>query len=118
MNDSVNPIRQVVWADQGRGVLLAQAAGEVDLRHAEAFQQSLLSLVERGPKVLVVDLTEVPFMDSSGLASLIKCLLRSGQRGVSLRLCGLNPRVSSVMEISRLDKAFSIFPGRQEAIGA
>jgi anti-sigma B factor antagonist len=99
-------------------VLLAQAAGDVDRRHAEAFQQSLLSLVEKSPKVLVVDLTEVAFMDSSGLASLVKCLLRSGQQGVSLRLCGLNPRVNSVMEISRLNKAFSIYPGRQEATQA
>lgn len=118
MNDSRNPIRQAGWADQERGVLLAQAAGDVDLRHAKAFQQSLLSLVEKKPKVLVVDMTEVPYMDSSGLASLIKCLLRSGQQGVSLRLCGLTRRVISVMEITRLDKAFSIFPGQQEAMQA
>ena len=116
MNDDLNIIRPAVWADQEQGVLLAEVAGDVDLRHAEAFQRSLMSLVEKGPKVLVVDLTDVPYMDSSGLASLVKCLLRSGQKGVSMRLCGLSRRVSSVMEISRLNKAFSIFASRQEAI--
>ena len=65
---------------------------------------------------IVVDLSGVPYMDSSGVASLVKLLARIRKTGIELRLCGLTDRVRSIFEITRLDSVFQIYPSQQEAL--
>ena len=95
-----NPVRQVRWI--GRSVVL-DVVGDVDLSRSLAFQQSLLAVLDKHPLTVVVNLEKVPYMDSSGVASLVKLLSRSRKQKVSLRLAGMTKRVRSIFEITRLD---------------
>jgi anti-anti-sigma factor len=108
-----NPVRQVRWI--GRSVVL-DVAGDVDLSRSLAFQQSLLAVLDKHPLMVVVNLEKVPYMDSSGVASLVKLLSRARKQKVSLRLAGLTKRVRSIFEITRLDGVFEIYPSEQEAL--
>ena len=115
---SNGPIKNVQWIDDGRKVALVEAAGDIDLQHSTEFQQKLLELPAQHPGLVIVDLSGVPYMDSSGVASLVKLLARLRREGILLRLAGLTPRVRSVFEITRLNTVFEIYPTAQEAMKA
>ncbi|MBZ0303751.1 MAG: STAS domain-containing protein [Anaerolineae bacterium] len=75
---------------------------------------------EEHPEVrrIVVNLRGVGFVDSSGLATLVKGLKRCRQNGGDLYLCELQPPVVIIIELTRLDKAFKSFADEQAAVNA
>lgn len=74
--------------------------------------------MKQAPRRLVIDLSGVPYMDSSGVATLVEALQAARKSGAKLVLCGLTPRVRSILEISRLDTVFSIVADRAAAAAA
>ena len=67
---------------------------------------------------IVVNLGGVNFIDSTALAALVQAMKRCDQRGGRLSLCGLQQPVFMIFELTRLDKAFSIFMDEQHAVQA
>lgn len=110
---SRNPIRQVRWVGK---TAVVEAAGEIDLNCSLDFQQALLQLMDQRPAIVVINLAAVSYMDSSGVASLVKLLSRVRKAGVLLRLAAMSDRVRSVFEITRLDSVFDIRNSEQEAL--
>jgi len=110
---SNSPIREVRWA--GR-VAVAAVRGDIDLSRSIEFQRQLLLLLDEKPQRVVVNLSDVPYMDSSGVASLVKVLSRARKIGATLVLVGLSPRVQSLFQITRLDSVFSIMATEEEAL--
>ena len=108
-----SPVRDVRWV--GRTAVV-DVEGDVDLSRAPGFQQSLLAVLDRRPQRLVVNLADVPYMDSAGVASLVKLLSRTRKQNVGLRLAGMGERVRSIFEITRLDTVFDIYPDEKEAL--
>jgi anti-sigma B factor antagonist len=76
----------------------------------------LLTLLDNGTKCLVLDLSEVRFVDSSGLGALLSGLKNAGMRDIRYILAGLQPRVQSMFELTRLHRVFEIHPGIDEAL--
>lgn len=101
---------------QTPNALILELAGEIDLNCSVELRGLLLEALETKSEKLVVDLSDVSFMDSSGLATLIETLQVSRKQNTELALAGLHPRVKSVFEISRLDQLFTIFATQQEAL--
>jgi anti-sigma B factor antagonist len=95
------------------GVCVA-LAGEVDLSRSPELRSALLELVKTRPVRLVVDLSGVPYMDSSGVATLVEALQQQRRHQGKMVLCGLQPKVRSIFEIARLDMVFTIVedPGK------
>ena len=108
-----SPVREVRWI--GRAAVV-DAEGDIDLSRSAAFQQALLEVLDGKPQRLVVNLAAVPYMDSSGVASLVKLLSRTRKMDLPLRLTGLCKRVRSIFEITRLDSVFEIAETEQEAL--
>jgi anti-sigma B factor antagonist len=65
---------------------------------------------------IIVNLAGVNFIDSTALALLVQAMRRCNQRDVTLALCGLQQPVFMIFELTRLDKAFSIFIDEQHAL--
>ncbi len=107
------PVRNIRWDGT---TAFVEVAGDVDLSVSAAFQQSLLQVLDKKPQRVVINLQAVPYMDSSGVASLVKLLARVRKSEAILRLVGLSERVRSVFEITRLDSVFEIFATEAEAI--
>lgn len=107
------PIESVEWADDA---VIVGVSGDVDLTRSPALQDALLELLEKGPSRVVIDLSGVGYMDSSGVASLVKLLSRVRKKNVSLSLVGLTDRVRNIFEITRLDSVFDIHDTREEAL--
>jgi len=82
--------------------------GDVDLDSSPAARAVLLDCVKRGGDLLI-DLSQVPYMDSSGVASLVETFQASKSKGQQMSLVAVNPPVLRVLALARLDRVFPIF---------
>lgn len=92
--------------------------GEIDLHVSPRVAASLGALINRKPARLVVDLSRVTYIDSSGLAVLIEGMQNMEAYGGKFLLAGLQDNVRAIFEISRLDQVFMIFPHVDAALAA
>ena len=84
--------------------------GEIDLHVSPRIAASLHEMIAKKPSQLLVDLSLVTYVDSSGLAVLIEAMQSIAQQGGKFGIVGMQPTVRSIFEISRLDQVFRIFP--------
>ena len=98
------------------GAIVLELAGDIDLHRSVELRSGLLETMQEKPTLLVINMSEVGFMDSSGLATLVEAMQLSRRSGGQLRLVGLSDRVRSIFEISRLDKIFQIYENESEAL--
>lgn len=85
--------------------------GEIDLSRSPRVERSLDSMIKKRPDRIVVDLSGVTFIDSSGMAVLIRALQNMKEYGGKLSLSGVNDTVRPIFEIARLDQVFVIDSG-------
>lgn len=90
--------------------------GEIDLHVSPQIGASLAALVAKKPRHLVVDLSKVTYIDSSGLAILIEGMQNVSGYGGKFALSGLQEAVRPIFEIARLDQVFRIFPDTASAL--
>lgn len=88
--------------------MVLSVRGEIDLATAPQLRRSIHDLIDGGHRQVAVDLTDVEFMDSTGLGVLIGSLKRLNEDGGNLVLTGLRPAVSRVFEITGLDRIFTV----------
>lgn len=99
-------------------VRVLRLAGRFDTPNAVPVQDWMDKAAEADPANLVVNLQDVPFVDSTGLATLVAGMKRSREKKGDLRICGLQQPVRMIFELTRLDKAFEIFNSEEEAVQA
>ena len=93
-----------------------QLEGEIDLHVSPEVAESLRSMTEKKPKVLVVDLAKTTYLDSSGLAVLIEGMQNVQEYGGKFALANVQESVQHIFEIARLDQVFQIFPDVDSAL--
>ena len=84
--------------------------GEIDLHVAPRLEGSLARIINKQPPQVVVDLSGVTFIDSSGLAVLIRAMQGVQEYGGHFTLSGMNEQVRPIFEMARLDQFFLIDP--------
>ena len=107
--DETQGIREDPVAGVARddGSIVVSLAGELDLYNAQTVREALLGACEEHPERLIVDLSEVKFIDSTALGVLIEARSRmENRRGFILAAPGLETR--RALEISGLDRHFSV----------
>ena len=92
--------------------------GEIDLHVSPIVTASLTAMIEKKPERMVIDLSDVTYIDSAGLAALIQAMQKVEAYGGKILLAGLQETVRSIFEISRLDQVFQIFPDADTALAA
>jgi anti-sigma B factor antagonist len=94
-------------------------AGDVDLGTAPDFEDELARAVEEHlGTALVIDLSAVTFIDSTGLNSLVRAFERQRLAGSALALVTDDPRVAMMLEVTRLDRVLRRYATRAEAMSA
>ncbi len=106
-------VERVFSDGEAQGVLALKGPLTSDNLHA--FQNALRR--ENTP-TLILDLTQVPYIDSSGLGSLVGAYVSCHKAGQQVVLTGLNERVAKLFEITRLEPLFLIFPDLDTALEA
>jgi anti-sigma B factor antagonist len=97
----------------GQGVL--RFKGPLITQNLADFQNAIRR--ENAPTV-ILDLTDVPYMDSSGLGSLISAYVSGHKSGRRMALSGVNARIINLLEITKTEQLFLIFPSLSDALDA
>ncbi|MEO8519127.1 MAG: STAS domain-containing protein [Dermatophilaceae bacterium] len=100
------------------GLTIVHVGGEIDVYTAPMLREHLDEHIAQGRHDLVVDLEQVPFMDSTGLGVLVGRLKLVRANSGTLRLVCSSERILKVFSITGLDKVFQIFPTLTEALAA
>jgi len=91
-------------------IWLLQVDGRLDQSQNSNLEQHLRQLLDAGHAALIVDLTEVTYINSGGLRCLVTAWRRAKQQDGNLVLCGLNARLQEIFEMVGFDKVFQIMP--------
>jgi len=103
---------------ENRGTTVVMVAGEVELANVPQLRGELLRACDAGCPCVVVDLTHVTFIDSTGIGVLVGALKRARERGGELVLVCPQPRVRRIFEITGLMKVLPLFDTRDAALAA
>jgi anti-sigma B factor antagonist len=103
-----------VKKDQGSSQL--RIVGEVDMYSSPQVRRALLELIKQKQSPIIIDLNEVGYMDSSGVATLIEGLQMCAEYNGTLLIVGLRDNVREVFELTRLDKIFKIYQNIEAAM--
>ncbi len=96
---------------------ILDVSGDIDLANSPTMRKALLhELKELRTARVILNLTDVKYIDSSGVASLVEGLKASRDAGSRLILFGLSTGVREVMQLSRLVKIFEICENEEEAV--
>ena len=108
-----------ISARQSAGGVIFDLTGDIDLAHSPAMRKVLLGEIKekRTPKVFL-NLQNVRYVDSSGIATLVEGLKASRDQGSRMILFGLSRSVREVMELSRLQKIFEIYDTEEQAVSS
>jgi len=102
-------------AGSERSVVL-EVVGELDLATGPELQARLAALIDSGVREVVLDLTEVSFLDSSGLSVLVTAMKRLRAGGGTLRLAGCQSQVQTILELTALSRVFPLYPTAAAAL--
>lgn len=100
------------------GTAIVEVAGELDLYTAPRLKETLLATLENDASRIVVDMTDVHFIDSSALGVLIGAVKRLHSREGRLVLVSLDENVNWIFQITGLNNVFDIYPTLDEALAS
>ncbi len=86
---------------------IVYATGEIDLSNSQQLRKTILAALKTNPKVYV-DLSDVKYIDSSGIASLVEGLQFSKTNNKAFILSNPSQQVTAIMNLARLDQVFTI----------
>ena len=101
----------------GEVAVAAVPVDELDAGNAADFKRDMGPVIDANAKV-VLDLSRLRFVDSSGLGAFISCLRRLNAKGGDLKLCGMSKQVRAVFELVRMHRVFDILGTREDAVRA
>jgi anti-anti-sigma factor len=98
------------------GVLVVHVVmPRIDALCASAFKEEIAARIEKGHHRLVLDLSDVDFVDSSGLGALVACLKRIGPLG-TIAIVGTKGVVSKLFTLTKMDRVFPLYDTVDAAI--
>lgn len=106
---------QLNITEQGNLVRINVEEERMDAHNSGDLKEQMLQLFDDGKCNLIIDLSAVRFIDSSGLGALVSGFKNASAREGSLKLCCLQPQVRSMFELTRLHRVFEIYASAEEA---
>lgn len=110
-------MRLATELQNGRTIVSIQEE-RLDAHNSNELKDRIHKILEDGARSLIVDLGHVEFIDSSGLGALLSGYKNANLRSSAFALAGLQPRVRSMFELTRLHRVFEIYPGLREAVSS
>ena len=90
---------------------------ELDAANSGELKNEIAPILDDNKK-MVVDLSRLRFIDSSGMGAMLSCLRRVSSKGGDLKLCGMSKQVRAAFELVRMHRIFDILATREEAVQA
>ena len=115
MRDNPSPAAPVLRQDRANVLPLE---GDIDLHVSPVVTEALNAMIKKKPERIVIDLSRVTYIDSSGVAALILAMQEVEAYGGKFFLSGLQETLRLIFETSRLERVFRIFPDVDAALAA
>lgn len=97
-------------------VSLVEISGRLTSFEAKAFRETIHGLLGQGHANIVLNLTRLEYLDSSGIGELVRNYLTTIKRGGAMRVVGLAPKVEEILKITQLYQVFPEFPDEASAV--
>jgi anti-sigma B factor antagonist len=101
----------------GEVTVVEPTDGRIDLETSAAFKSALDELLADGRVRMVLNLSRVAFMDSAGLGAIMSVYRQVDGKG-SLQVCGLQPRIKTLFDITRLTRVIGLHADEAQAVAA
>ncbi len=102
---------------QKQGITILQPKGKITIGSGDiALRDSVIEALESGARDLLINLTDVSTIDSSGIGDLVAAYTTVTNRGGKLKLVGLPPKVSDILQITQLVTVFEVMDTEDEAL--
>jgi anti-sigma B factor antagonist len=107
-----------IETEQHRNAVVAKVeASSLETENVGAFRSAIGSILDRSDRV-VLDLSKVNFMDSTGLGAMLSCLRSMKAKGGTMSVAHLTPEVRRLFDLVMMDRVFEIHPDVDSALGA
>ena len=103
----------VAWLGGAAVITLPE---EIDLSNSDQVRDELLSLLNRGPSVLIVDMAGTTFCDSAGVNALVRAHKRAAANDAEIRLVVASPGVQRVLAITGIDRLITVYPNMTDSL--
>jgi anti-sigma B factor antagonist len=107
---------ELVHENRPDGVTVVRPAGRIDLLSSEGLRQQFRDMIADGQRFLIVDLSEVTFIDSSGLGALIGGLKAARLAGGDLRIARPAEQARVILELTTLNRVLRPYTSVEEAL--
>jgi anti-anti-sigma factor len=101
------PLTVTAAPGNGEGITVLQLKGPLTLQNTFEFQHDL---AQHKPAVLIIDLTQSPYMDSAGLGLLMNCYVSAEKNGRTLLLAGANERLQALLQMTKVHLILKNYP--------
>lgn len=115
MGENFSPATPVLRQDR---VNVLPLEGDIDLHVSPVVREALNAMIKKKPERIVIDLSRVTYIDSSGVAALILAMQDVEAYGGKFLLSGLQETLRLIFETSQLERVFRIFPDVDAALAA
>ncbi|NJO27480.1 MAG: STAS domain-containing protein [Richelia sp. SL_2_1] len=95
-------------------IKVVQPSGVLDATKSQYFREEIVKTLENRPKIVLVDLKDITFMDSSGLGALVLAFKTLRSAETKLVICSINEQIKILFELTGMDKVFEIFSNQDE----
>jgi anti-sigma B factor antagonist len=101
---------------QSGAVSLVEVTGRLTSFEAKAFREMIHNLLRNGKTNIVLNLTRLEYLDSSGIGELVRNYMTTVKRGGAMRVVGLAPKVEEILKVTQLYQVFPEFPDEVTAL--
>ena len=105
-------------SEEGDVVVLEVSGKVMGGPDSETFKAQIAGLIEEGVEKLLIDLSEVPWMNSSGVGILISAYTSMKNAGAQVKFLNINERVKSILMVTKLLTVFESFYNREDALAS
>ena len=104
--------------EKAGAIMILKPLGRIDASCAFQIKDKVLSMINEGKNRLLLDFSEVNFIDSAGLGTLVSCLKSINQARGDLKICSFQGNPKDVFEMTRLDRIFEVYEDSDEALNS
>ena len=101
---------------QSENVSLVDVKGRLTSFEAQAFRDAIHGLINRGHKNIILNLTGLEYLDSSGIGELVRNYLSVVKKDGAMKVVGLAPKVEEILKVTQLYQVFPEFPDEESAL--
>lgn len=101
---------------QSDGISLVDVNGKLTSFETRAFRQMINGLLKQGQTNIVLNLTGLEYLDSSGIGELVRNYMSVVRKGGAMKVVGLAPKVEAILRVTQLYQVFPEFPDEASAL--